>query len=324
MKNTLSPQLLSDMSLIVKLSQRQSFSLAAKDLGIATSSFSRRVAAFEEALGTRLIDRTTRRLAFTAQGAAYVREASRIVEEAEQVFLDFQADIKSVSGEIRIALPQIGTVIHHFSALVTQFAEHHPDIHFHIESLASPVEALAQDCEIAIVAGIPKESSMIVRKLGDIEMGTYASRSYLERHGHPNRPRDLQNFNLLAVENYRQAWRFSRGDESEDIALNDAMTCNCFTVAEDMVGAGNCISLLPTIADTFRSEARRDLERLLPEWSSESIPLYLTTSSRLISARANLLLVFAMEFARRSPFGTAGARPYPMGWVAVEGAKRRA
>ncbi|KAB1077323.1 LysR family transcriptional regulator, partial [Methylobacterium soli] len=117
------PQVLRDMALFVEVAKRKSFSQAAAALDMPVSSVSRRITQFEAAVGLRLLDRTTRKIALTPYGETYLAQATRLVEEAQRSFDDLIAQAKGPSGFLKVAAPSDFWVLQHLSGIVSEFSQ---------------------------------------------------------------------------------------------------------------------------------------------------------------------------------------------------------
>lgn len=168
-------QMLRDMALFVEVAKQKSFSKAAATLGMPISSLSRRISDFEQMVGLRLLDRTTRKLALTSYGEAYLAQASRLVEEAQQAFDNLVAEAKGPSGFLRIVAPPDFWVLHHLSQIVTEFSELHEHIHVHVDLKPSAIDLVGDNYDLAVTIEEPRETSLIMRKVAEVRNGLFAS-----------------------------------------------------------------------------------------------------------------------------------------------------
>ena len=214
------PQVLRDMALFVEVAKRKSFSQAATALGMPISSLSRRITLFEAAVGLRLLDRTTRKLVLTSYGEAYLAQATRLVEEAQRTFDDMVAQAKGPTGFLKIAAPPDFWVLRHLSEVISEFSHIHEHIHVHVDLRPAPVDLAADSYDLAIAIEEPRETSLIVRRVADVQNGLFAAPSYLDGSVRPQHPRDLAGHQVIVPALGREAaWTMTRDNEVETVKV---------------------------------------------------------------------------------------------------------
>ena len=181
------------LALLAKVVDLNGFSAAARSLGVPKAAVSRSVADLEEALGVRVLERTTRRIALTAAGRLIYPYAKRVVMEVDAARVLIAKLHAPEGGPLRVAAePTYGRAL--LAPLVPRFLERFPDV---------PLEVMLQSLEVqdswdvAIHAGLPKEASLAHRLLGAPPAVLCATPSYLQQHGSPVRPDDLRRHDLL-------------------------------------------------------------------------------------------------------------------------------
>lgn len=290
------PQVLRDMALFVEVAKRKSFSQAAAALGMPISSLSRRITLFESAVGLRLLDRTTRKLVLTSYGEAYLGQATRLVEEAQRTFDDMVSQAKGPSGFLKIAVPPDFWVLRHLSGVISEFSRDHEHVHIHADLRPAPVDLAGDNYDLAIAIDEPKETSLIVRKVGELENGIYASLPYLLGHGRPQHPRDLERHRIILPSHGSASanWSLTRGDETVAVSVGGPVSCNSLSLARRFAVAGQGITAANLI-NVDRDVQNGRLERVLPEWRLPSTPVYIVTTSRLLPAKARSFIDFATK-----------------------------
>ncbi len=326
------PQVLRDIALFVEVAKRQSFSQAAAALDMPVSSLSRRITQFETAIGLRLLDRTTRKIALTAYGEAYLAQATRVVEEAQRSFDELVAQAKGPSGSLKIAVPMDYWAVRHLSEIVSAFAQQHEHVRVHLDLRASQVDLVRENYDLAIFTETPREASLIVRKVAVIETGLFAAPSYLQAHGYPAHPSDLARHEILmptAAES--TTWQLRRGTETHPVTVTGRVSCNSLSVARRLAITGRGIAAVSLI-NVERDLERGRLEPVLPGWSMPPTSVYIVTTSRLIPAKVRRFIDFLTQnlsalFSevpsladRIAPPGSAGIREAAagtQGWLAA-------
>lgn len=201
-----------ELQVFVRAVDLGSFSAASRDLRMTPSAVSKLVARLEQRLGTRLVNRSTRRLQLTTEGCVFYERGTRIladIEEAERC-----AGLHSTArGRLRVsANVPFG---HHFLLpLAPEFLACHPDITLDIVLTDDVGDLLEQRTDVAIRAGPLKDSTLVARRLGEARMIIVGAPDYLLRHGVPLTPEALHQHNLLGA-NYIRAqrgWPLKNGD----------------------------------------------------------------------------------------------------------------
>jgi DNA-binding transcriptional LysR family regulator len=188
----------SDMSAFVRSVELGGFSLAARELGLTPSAISKLVTRLEDRLGVRLLNRTTRRLALTPEGEAYFHRSQRIlsdINEAENEVARFRVLPK---GLIRI---NVGTAfgMHQLAPALPEFLARHPDVQVELTMTDRVVDLIEEGADLGIRLGTLVDSSLIARKICDVERVVCASPGYLRKHGAPKKPAELLAHNCLAI-----------------------------------------------------------------------------------------------------------------------------
>ncbi|GJE43480.1 HTH-type transcriptional regulator DmlR [Methylobacterium soli] len=298
------------MALFVEVARRKSFSQAAAALGMPISSLSRRITQFEAAVGLRLLDRTTRKIALSAYGEAYFAQATRLVEEAQRSFDDLIAQAKGPSGFLKVAAPSDFWVLQHLSGIVSEFSQQHEHVHIHLDLRASQVDLVRENYDLAITTEEPREASLIVRKIGDVENGLFAAPAYLLARGRPKHPHDLaQHDVLLPVAAASTTWQFSRDGETVATSVAGRISCNSLSLARRLAVTGRGI----TCASLINVERDLDSGRLHPvlsDWSLPPTSVYIVTTSRLLPAKARRFIDFVTK--RLNPVFAGAGRSAPM------------
>jgi len=188
------------MRLLVRVVERQSFTTAASDLGIPRSSATLAIKQFEERLGVRLLQRTTRHVTPTLEGEIYYRRCKAIlaeVEDAEGALLG-----REVRGLLRIEVhgPLARTFI---LPELPAFLKRHPALTLYIGEGDRFVDMVREGFDCVIRGGEIADSDMIVRRLGLAQEATYASPTYLEAHGVPRSLDDLRVHEMIGFASSR-------------------------------------------------------------------------------------------------------------------------
>lgn len=168
----------------------ESFTQAAKALGLPRSSVSAAVAALEQRIGTRLLQRTTRRVSATPDGAAFYEHCARLVADVEETEALFRHSAARPAGRLRIDVPgRIGRLI--IAPALPDFLARYPeiDIELSVTDRASNLIEDGIDCVLRV--GPLSDSGLIARSVGELPLINVASPGYLDAHGTPAHPGEL-------------------------------------------------------------------------------------------------------------------------------------
>lgn len=234
---------LGGMVIFARVVQLGSFSAAARALGLPKSTVSRQVARLEDHLGVRLIQRTTRTLRLTDVGRAYHERVQRIlaeVQEAEQAITQLEA---APRGNLRITGPlTFGTIF--LSDAIAAFMDRYPEVKLDVVLTDRVVDLVEEGFDLAVRAGVMRDSSHIARRLGSASRVVCASPAYLADRGRPERPADLVRHSCLlyAYESTGSAWRL--GGESTS-GLSGPLVSNNGDVLRRAAIAGHGLCFVP-------------------------------------------------------------------------------
>ncbi|MBL8270897.1 LysR family transcriptional regulator [Steroidobacter sp.] len=193
-----------------------SFAAAAKLLRQTPSAVSRSVARLEARLGVRLLTRTTRSLYVTPEGERFRLQAQKLLLDLDELERSFAADKSEPRGRLRVsASTPFG--IHQLLPVLPEFLQRYPKITVDLSLSDAVIDLVGERTDIAIRHGPLPDSSLRARKLGSSRWKVVASPEYLQRHGAPKTPADLDAHNCLNF-NYRRSvegWTFRAGSRTK-------------------------------------------------------------------------------------------------------------
>lgn len=280
---------LNALAVFVKVVQTGSFTGAARALGMPKSTVSQRVAELEERLGTRLLQRTTRRLSLTDAGRIYHDHGRRIVAEVEAADRAVTSLQEKPRGLLRITLPASTQFL---GPSLADFLREHRDVQLDVVCTDRMVHLVEESFDVAIRAGVLSDSTLIARNLGTIHYALVASPRYLEQHGRPRSVAALAEHRCLifSVGPTPRTWRLTRADETREVSVSGTLFVNDLDMLHDAVVRGVGIAMLPAFHCLADLRAKR-LERVLPDWSLPGTPIQAVyPSSRHVSPSVKALL----------------------------------
>ncbi len=192
--------LLPTLPTFVKVVETQSFSKAAKALGLTKSAVSKHIQALEDGLKVRLLNRTTRSLALTEEGELFYRTAAHVVEELRSTEHQIASVHDRPSGVLKVNAPD-SFGAQHLAPVVTAFAAQYPDLRIEMILTDRFVNIIDEGVDVAIRVASLTDSSLIARKLARCQMVMVASPSYLAEHGAPRHPDELINHRFIEYSN---------------------------------------------------------------------------------------------------------------------------
>lgn len=268
---------LSEMLVFVRVVERGSFSAAARALGMTTSAISKRIAALERKLRTRLVHRTTRKLSTTDAGRALHERLRRLFADLEDAEREVVGLGSTLRGVVRVsASVTFGQL--HLAPLVADFLIANPELRVELRLSDRYVDVVGEDFDLAIRAGRLADSSLIARKLAPDPRVVCAAPSYLERHGTPRAPAELARHNCMrhSLHDSTGIWSFDGPGGRLDVAVQGALQVDHTGAIREAVLRGLGIALMPmfAVAGEVRSGA---LRVLLEDYPLAEMAIYALT-----------------------------------------------
>lgn len=262
---------LNDIAVFVRVAQFESFSRAARALGMPVSTVSRKVTALEERLGVTLLQRTTRKLSLTAQGRAYFDQCSEPLShlyDAERVITQTQ---KKPEGLLRISGP-VMLEQESFYAFISSFLKKYPGIHVDLHFTNLFLDLIAENVDVAIRFGDLQDSSLVAQRVGRSVRHLVASPEYVRNHGLPLRPEEISQLPcvLINARNNETEWHLVNGRKSVKVHVTGPVAARDFHIVSAFALRGHGIALLPSSYCDAHIDSG-ELVRILPEWSSPEI-----------------------------------------------------
>lgn len=282
-----------ELVVFARVVQGGSFTAAARALGIPKSTVSRKVAALEERLGARLLQRTTRKLSLTDVGRLYHQHGERAVAEMEAAELAVSEQQDRPRGLLRISAP-LGLAW--LGSLVASFLRRYPEVRVEMSCTDRVVDLVEEGFDVAIRAGRLADSSLIARPLATLRRLAVASPAYLDARGTPREPDDLRRHDCIVFGSGRERnrWRLEGRGGSVEVEVPARCTTNDLDLVGEAASAGLGIALLQDDRCMADLRARR-LRRVLPGWSSPGVPLQAVyPSSRHVSPKLEAFVEHAL------------------------------
>lgn len=210
-----------EMSVFAEVVLTGSFVGAARRFGLTASGVSRKISRFEERLGVRLFNRTTRALSLTEAGEALFERCEGILQSIN----DAESAVRDLSGNprgiLRVAASDAFSM-HVIVPFLKTFSQKFPDLSITLMQADGGINLLGERIDVAILFAKPDENSFIIRKLIDDPWVVCASPDYLEQHGTPDSPRDLSEHRCLTIHargTTNNQWKFGTDGKVETIFI---------------------------------------------------------------------------------------------------------
>ena len=289
------------------------FAAAARKLDLTPAAVTRLVGDLESHLGVRLLQRTTRRLALTPAGEAYLARLRHILVDIDEADTLTRAQSREMSGTVRI-LSQPALAVHLLAPAIASFQELHPEVHLdlHVQELVDPD---FEDYDLTFVTGgVALVSTAVVRTVTGSHTVFCASPDYLRRHGTPEKPEDLLRHRCLRLRSTGARLRPvtlidpTDGDRTMEIDLPTVVTANHLDslMRATIAGAGISVQATELIAPMLKAGV---LQRVLAPWITGRLQLTVAMPSRkYMPARTRAFLEHVVEYTRRTVAGLGVAQ----------------
>ncbi|WP_394777327.1 LysR family transcriptional regulator [Undibacterium sp.] len=285
---------LDELTVFLAILETASLSGAGRKLRRSPPAITRTLAALEERVGTRLMERTTRRLAPTEAGL-------RLAELARQVLADYEEAVREdvdapLRGTLKITAPQVFGR-RHVTPIVINFMDKYPAVQMELMLSDRNQDLIEEGLDLAVRIGHLADAGIVARKVGEVRRLLVASPDYLARRGAPETPEDLAGHDLIHPTSLRSApeWRFRHAGRDHPVRIAPRLLVNDVDAMLYAVRAGRglCRPLSYQVADDL---ARGSLVRLMSDWEPEALPVSLVVSSaRYMAPKLRAFLEHAAE-----------------------------
>ena len=291
------------MRIFVRVVEAGTFTRAADSLNLPKATVTKHVPALEERLRVKLLNRTTRRVTVTPDGAAYYDRTVRLLTDLDDIEASMTNARANPRGRLRI---DVGTSVAQL-LIIPQLAEFHaryPDIQVDLGVSDRTVDLIGDNVDCVIRGGELSDQSLVARRIGNLEFITVAAPAYLERKGTPTHPLEIEEKHASVIYFSPQSGRhypleFRRGDESIDITGPYQLSVNESNAYVTSIVAGLGIGQI------ISWQAQRYLDsgalvQLLPDWTQPLLPVYVVyPPNRHLSAKVRAFVDWAAELFQR-------------------------
>ena len=278
---------LEQLSAFVEVARAQSFAQAARQLERHTSAVSRAVAALENRLGVRLLQRTTRRVTLSDAGREYFKRCEALLAEFEGAEAAVRDHAASLRGTLKVSVPTgAGQTL--LAPLLGQFLAQHPALSLDVQMSNRYVDLVEEGYDLALrVGSLGADSRLVVRRLAPSRRLLVASPDYLRRRGNPRSPQQLASHPCLTLDigPRPRHWQLERARARVALDVSGPLRSNNSFALLNACRDGLGVSLLPEFV-VLTDLRRGGLRRVLPEWASAELGIYAVyPSARFIPAK---------------------------------------
>ncbi len=292
------------MRAFARVVETGSFTQAAQTLHMSRTTVTQLVQQLEARLRVRLLNRTTRQVNVTADGAAYYERVIRLLADLDDAETSLSTFATNPRGRLRVDVPSplarliIVPALHDFHA-------RWPDIQLDLGASDRHVDLIDENVDCVIRGGAITDPSLVARHIGDLQAGLHAAPAYLERQGTPAHPSELEAEPHQIIGYLRKHGgrllhvTLQRGAEQLTVqgrhtfAMDDGNTY----MAAGLAGLG--VIWLPDYMANAHVQ-RGELVRLFPDWTLEAMPLHLAfPPNRHVSAKLRVFIDWVVDLMQR-------------------------
>ncbi|HYW56975.1 MAG TPA: LysR family transcriptional regulator [Polaromonas sp.] len=265
------------MQAFVRVVEAGTFTKASDSMGMPKATVTRLIQNLEKELDTKLLNRTTRKVTVTADGAAYFERVGRLLGDVQELESSMSRAKASPRGRLKIDIPgSLGSTV--IIPALPDFYARYPDIQIELGVSDRPVDIIADNVDCVVRGGELVDQSLVARRVGELHLMTCATPAYLRRHGTPTHPSELAHGHTLVrymsprtgrlfpIEMYKDGESFEVTGHHM-LALNDSAS----GVAAALAGLGVTHTLSLLVQGHISTGA---LVPLFAGWCSESPPIH--------------------------------------------------
>lgn len=289
---------LETMQIFVRVAELASFTQAADTLGMSKAAVSTAVRQLETALGTRLLQRTTRKVHMTPDGLTFYERSKHMLDEMEELETLFKQGASELSGRLRVDMP-VAVARNIVIPQLPDFLKDHPRLQVELSSTDRRVDVVKEGFDCIIRVGRLDDSSLIARPLGFFDLSNCASPEYLARFGTPQSPADLASHRLVdyapALAGRAARFDYMEGGEERSVEAPAAIAVNNSDAYQAACLAGLGIIQAPQ-AGLGELLAQGRLISILDEYRAPPMPVTLLYPNRRhVAMRAQRFMKWIAE-----------------------------
>jgi DNA-binding transcriptional LysR family regulator len=280
----------------VAVADLRGFAPAARKLGLAPSGVTRLIAALEERLGARLLQRTTRSVTLTDVGARYLERVRRILADVEEAEGSAQDERARPSGRLVVSAP-IGFGRLHVSPVMSAYLKRNPQVGGELRLSDRMINLVEDGVDLAVRIGHLPDSSLVARHVGEMRRIVVASKGYLKARGEPKTPEAIASHATIQFGATAAApdWRFVEDSREIRVACTPRFITNSADAAIQYAEQGGGLTRVMAYQAAEAIKARR-LQIVLAKFEQPALPIHIVyPTSRLLSAKVRTFIDLVVE-----------------------------
>jgi DNA-binding transcriptional LysR family regulator len=290
------------MSVFVAVAEEQGFAAAARRLNMSPPAVTRCVAALEDHLGVKLLQRSTRYVRTTEAGVRYLEDTRRILQELESADATAAGINATPRGQLKVTAPALFGRLFVMPGVV-EYLKQYPEMNVSLMCLDRVVNLLEEGMDVGVRIGKLPDSSMHALQVGSVRIVLCASKQYLREHGMPSRPEDLKQHSMLAsmAGNHLLDLRFKTQNREREMQFSSRLTTNTNDSAIEAAMRGYGITRLLSyqVADHIE---KGELQCVLENYEPDPLPVnILYREGRQAAAKVRSFVDLMAERLRSDP-----------------------
>jgi DNA-binding transcriptional LysR family regulator len=286
------------MQTFVTVADLRGFAPAARKLGLSPPAVTRLIAALEDRLGVRLLQRTTRKVALTDAGVRYLERVRRILADIEEAELAAEGERSRPTGRLVVSAP-VGFGRLHVSPVMTAYLKRYPEVSSELRLEDRMVSLVEDGVDLAVRIGQLPDSSLVARQVGAMRRIVVASPAYLRAHGEPKTPGALALHQIIQFGSSAATadWVFGKDGDEVRINVTPRLTTNVADAAIQYAEAGGGLTRVLAY-QAARAVKRGRLRVVLQKFEQGALPIHIVyPTSRLLSAKVRAFIDLVVETA---------------------------
>jgi DNA-binding transcriptional LysR family regulator len=286
------------MQAFVAVADLRGFAPAARKLGLSPSGVTRLVAALEDRLGARLLQRTTRSVTLTDVGARYLERIRRILADVEEAEGSAEGERNRPSGRLVVSAP-VGFGRLHVSPLMSAFLTRYPEVSAELRLADRMINLVEDGVDLAVRIGHLADSSLVARHVGEMRRIVVASPAYLKQRGEPKTPQAIASHATIqfGAMSASPDWRFVDDGREIRVACTPRFATNSADAAIQYAEQGGGLTRVLAYQAAEAIKAGR-LNIVLEKFEEPPLPIHLVyPTSRLLSAKVRAFVDLVTELS---------------------------
>jgi DNA-binding transcriptional LysR family regulator len=286
------------MQAFVAVADLQGFAPAARKLGLSPSGVTRLIAALEDRLGARLLQRTTRKVALTDVGARYLERARRILADVEEAEGSAETERARPGGRLVVSAP-LGFGRLHVSPVMSAYLKRYPEVSGDLRLSDRVINLVEDGVDLAVRIGHLPDSTLVARHVGEMRRIVVASNDYLKRHGEPAAPADIASHETIqfGAMTAPPDWRFVDDGREVRVPVTPRLSSNSADAAIYYAEQGGGLTRVLAYQAAESLKAGR-LGIVLAKFEAPPLPIQIVyPTSRLLSAKVRTFIDLVAEIS---------------------------